>query len=137
MITVQTLINATLSNCWEGWVNPKHIVHWYYASPDWCCPKAIMDCKAGGAFSIRMEAKDKSFGFDFNATFSEVIEKECLHYTLEDGRLVELTFNETLDGTIVTWKFDPENQNPVSLQQQGWQAILNHFKSYIEQEFVV
>jgi uncharacterized protein YndB with AHSA1/START domain len=137
MITVQVLINAPLSHCWEGWINPKHIVHWYYASPDWCCPNALMDCKTGGSFSIRMEAKDKSFGFDFNATFSEVIEKERLHYTLEDGRLVELTFNETLDGTLVAWKFDPENQNPISLQQQGWQAILNHFKSYIEQEFVV
>lgn len=136
MITVQILINAPLSHCWEGWINPKHIVHWYYASPDWCCPRAIMDCKAGGSFSIRMEAKDKSFGFDFNATFSKVIEKERLHYTLEDGRLVELSFTEMPEGTLLVWKFDPEHQNPEDLQQQGWQAILNYFKLYIEEEFV-
>jgi hypothetical protein len=34
------------------------------------------------------------------------------------------------------WKFEPETQNPEALQQQGWQAILNNFKSYLEQTVV-
>ena len=29
--------------------------------------------------------------------------------------------------------FDPENENPVDMQQAGWQAILNQFKQYAEQ----
>jgi hypothetical protein len=36
----------------------------------------------------------------------------------------------------VDWKFDPESENPVELQQQGWQAILHNFKTYVEQSVV-
>lgn len=28
--------------------------------------------------------------------------------------------------------FDPETENSEELQQQGWQAILNNFKKYVE-----
>jgi hypothetical protein len=28
--------------------------------------------------------------------------------------------------------FDPETENPIELQQAGWQAILNNFKYYAE-----
>ncbi|MFM7594644.1 MAG: hypothetical protein ACKO4Y_00540 [Flavobacteriales bacterium] len=36
------------------------------------------------------------------------------------------------EGTHIIWEFEPENQNPVELQQQGWQSILNNFKTYLE-----
>jgi hypothetical protein len=28
--------------------------------------------------------------------------------------------------------FEPETENPVELQREGWQAILNNFKKYVE-----
>ena len=28
--------------------------------------------------------------------------------------------------------FDPENENSIELQKNGWQAILNNFKNYTE-----
>jgi hypothetical protein len=34
---------------------------------------------------------------------------------------------------LVTETFEPENQNPLEMQQQGWQAILNNFKKYVEE----
>jgi hypothetical protein len=34
--------------------------------------------------------------------------------------------------TEITVSFDPETEHPVEMQQQGWQAILNNFKSYTE-----
>jgi uncharacterized protein YndB with AHSA1/START domain len=83
-----------------------------------------------------MEAKDQSFGFDFNGTFTAVEKDKHLHYILEDGRRVELNLTPTAEGTHILWDFEPETENPEALQQQGWQAILTHFKAYLEQTVV-
>lgn len=32
----------------------------------------------------------------------------------------------------VVEQFEAENQNPVAMQQAGWQAILDNFKRYTE-----
>jgi uncharacterized protein YndB with AHSA1/START domain len=136
MISTEINIIAPLSVVFDGWVNPSHIVNWYFASADWCCPRAELDCRVGGNFGIRMEAKDQSFGFDFNGTFTAVEEEKQLHYILEDGRHVELNLTPTAEGTHILWKFEPETQNPEALQQQGWQAILTNFKAYLEQTVV-
>ena len=34
--------------------------------------------------------------------------------------------------TEVIITFDPETENPIELQKNGWQAILNNFKNYTE-----
>ena len=39
-------------------------------------------------------------------------------------------------GTDILWKTEPQSVNPEALQQQGWQAILTHFKAYLEQTVV-
>jgi len=137
MIAVSTMVqNASIAAVWDAWINPEHIVQWYFASDDWCYPRAEMDCRAGGTFNIRMEAKDQSFGFDFQATFTEVHELQSLKYTLEDGRLVVVTFLQKAEGILITWEFEPEQQNSEALQQQGWQAILNQLKKYLEHSLV-
>ena len=52
---------------------------------------------------------------------------------MTDGRKVLVEFKQTPDGVVVTETFDPENENPIDMQQAGWQAILNQFKQYAEQ----
>jgi uncharacterized protein YndB with AHSA1/START domain len=136
MISTEIYVSAPVSVVFDAWVNPSHIVNWYFASDDWCCPSAELDCRVGGTFSIRMEAKDQSFGFDFNGTFTAVEQEKQLQYILEDGRHVELNLTPTAEGTHIDWKFEPETQNPEDLQQQGWQAVLTHFKAYLEQPVV-
>ena len=136
MISTEINIAAPLAVVFDAWVNPSHIVNWYFASADWCCPRAELDCRVGGTFSIRMEAKDQSFGFDFNGTFTAVEQEKQLQYILEDGRHVAIYLNPSDHGTHILWKFEPETQNPEALQQQGWQAILTHFKAYLEQTVV-
>ena len=115
MISTEINIAAPLAVVFDAWVNPSHIVNWYFASADWRCPRAELDCRVGGTFSIRMEAKDQSFGFDFNGTFSAVEEEKELHYILEDGRHVALYLNPSDEGTQILWKFEPETQNPEAL----------------------
>lgn len=132
-ITIKAIIQSDLKTVWEAYTQPKHIVHWNFASPDWHCPHAENTLEIGGTYSARMEAKDGSFGFDFKAIYTDITPLSSLTYRLEDGRIVTTTFSKEQSGIKVTTTFDPENQNPVDMQRDGWQAILNQFKYYVEQ----
>ena len=79
-----------------------------------------------------MEARDGSFGFDFFGTYDNVMPNQAIEYTLGDGRKVTLQFSAEGSGTKVVEIFETENQNPVEMQQTGWQAILDNFKAYTE-----
>lgn len=80
-----------------------------------------------------MEAKDGSFGFYFSGTYDEVKLYEVISYTIGDGRKVKITFIGEGKKTRIIETFDPEKANSIDMQQQGWQAILDNFKKYIEQ----
>ncbi|TRZ41266.1 SRPBCC family protein [Robertkochia solimangrovi] len=134
-ITVQTQIKAPVDKVWEYWTTPEHIINWNNASDDWHTPKAEVDLKVGGRFTSRMEAKDGSFGFDFGGEYTEVTDSAFIAYVMDDGRHVSITFDSEGGETTVTETFDPENQNPLEMQRQGWQAILDNFKKYTEKEF--
>ena len=64
-ITIEATISANKQKVWDYYTNPEHITKWNFASNDWCCPLASNDLKVGGRYLARMEAKDGSFGFDF------------------------------------------------------------------------
>jgi uncharacterized protein YndB with AHSA1/START domain len=131
-ITVQSIINAPIEKVWQYWTSPEHITQWNNASDDWHAPRAENDVQVGGKFTTRMEAKDRSFGFDFGGVYDEVRLHEYIAYTIGDGRKVNITFSGNGNETSVTETFEPENQNPLDMQQAGWQAILDNFKKYVE-----
>lgn len=131
-ITISAEIKSDIDTVWNAWTAPKHIKNWNNASPDWHTPNAENDLRKGGKFNSRMEAKDGSMGFDFSGTYNEVNPKQHIAYTLDDHRKVEIHFNESDSGVTVTETFEPEQQNPIDMQRQGWQAILNNFKKYVE-----
>lgn len=131
-ITIEVTINASVDTVWDGWTKPEHITKWNFASDDWHCPRASNDLRAGGKFNTRMEAKDGSFGFDFEGVYDEIIHHKTIAYTIADGRQVVTTF-ENQNGKIkVITIFEAETENAIELQQQGWQAILNNFARYAE-----
>jgi uncharacterized protein YndB with AHSA1/START domain len=131
-ITIEAIVNSDIAKTWKYYNQANHIVNWNFASDDWCCPKVETDFKAGGKYLARMEAKDGSFGFDFEAVFDEVREPESVVYTMGDGRRAEIEFKEEDEKTLVKISFDPEQTNSRELQQNGWQSILNNFKKYVE-----
>lgn len=131
-VKIEATIAADIDKVWDYWTQPEHIMNWNFASDDWQCPKAENDLRPGGKYLARMEAKDGSFGFDFEAVYDEVDDKKRITYTLADGRQSTTTFEDENGQTKVKTAFDPESQNPVEFQQQGWQAILNNFKKYTE-----
>jgi len=131
-ITVQACVKAPVERVWECWTAPVHITKWNNASDDWHTPRAENDLRAGGKFLTRMEAKDGSFGFDFEGAYDEVKTHQLIAYTMSDGRKVSITFDGKNGETTVVESFDPESQNPVEMQKDGWQAILDNFKKYVE-----
>ena len=131
-ITVAETISADTKKVWNYWNDPEHITKWNFASDDWHCPHAKNDLKVGGKYSARMEAKDGSFGFDFEAIYNEIINQEKITYTLTDGRQATTDFENLGSKTKVTTTFDAETENPIDMQRDGWQAILNNFKKYTE-----
>lgn len=132
--TVTTFVVGTMEQVWDKWTNPQHITHWNFASDDWCCPRASNDLVVGGNFNTRMESKDGSMGFDFEGVYTAIEPYKQINYVLADERTISVQFEEVAGGIQVTEIVDPETENPVEMQQAGWQAILNNFKRHAERE---
>lgn len=130
-ITIKTTVSADKQKVWNYYTQPEHITKWNFADPSWHCPTATNDMNVGGRYVARMEAKDGSFGFDFDAVYTEINKGENFTYEF-GGRLATIQFKETNGQTDVIVTFDPETENPIDLQRQGWQAILDNFKKYVE-----
>lgn len=131
-VTVTATVNADSKKVWDYYNQPEHITKWNFADPSWHCPSATNDMRVGGKYVSRMEAKDGSFGFDFEATYDEVVEGKKFTYTMPGGRQVTVVFNENNGSTGIDVTFDAETENPIEMQRDGWQAILDNFKKYTE-----
>lgn len=133
IITVEATVNAPVEKVWKFWSSPEHITKWNNASDDWHTPYAENDLRVGGKFTSRMEAKDGSFGFDFWGVYDVVVTNERIEYTLGDDRKVKIVFTDKGNATQVIESFEAENENSIELQKVGWQAILDNFRKYTEE----
>ncbi|WP_261134423.1 SRPBCC family protein [Bacillus sp. Marseille-Q3570] len=131
-ITVETTVRTPVEEVWRYWTEPQHITKWSFASDDWHAPNAENDLRTGGKFHTRMEAKDGSFGFDFSGVYDEVKIHELISYTLDDGRKVTISFVPQENETKIIETFEAESDNPIEMQEAGWQAFLDNFKKYSE-----
>jgi uncharacterized protein YndB with AHSA1/START domain len=131
-ITVSIITHAPLAKVWQAYTTPADIVQWNAASEDWHTTRAEVDLRPGGRFCSRMEARDGSFGFDFEGSYSQVVTHSLIAYAFGD-RIAQVRFDEADGQTSVTVTFDPEDSHSLEQQQEGWQAILNSFKKHVEQ----
>lgn len=133
-ISIKTEVKKPVEEVWEKWTSPEHIVNWTFASDDWHAPRAENDLKAGGKFSTRMEARDGSIGFDFRGIYDQVETHSQISYTMGDDRKCTITFTSAGDKTMILESFEAENTHSLTMQREGWQAILNNFKKYCEEK---
>lgn len=70
-------------------------------------------------------------GFDFEGVYTKVEEPHLLEFSFGD-RVATVSFTSEPEGTLAQIVFDPETDNPVDFQRQGWQSILNNFGKYVE-----
>ncbi len=129
-ISVSVEINAPIAKAWDAYVSPEAINQWNFASDDWQCRDARVDLRVGGSFSSHMEAKDGSFGFDFEGTYTNIVEQQLLEYSFGD-RFARVLFEQVGEVSRVTVEFDTEDENSVDMQREGWQAILNNYAKYV------
>jgi len=130
-ITVETTVIAPIQKVWHAWTTPDDIKQWNAASDDWHTTAATVDLRVGGAFSLRMEAKDGSFGFDFDGTYTRVIPHQLIEMAF-GGRTAVVEFVRKDGSIVIRETFESEETHSVDQQQQGWQAILDRFARYVE-----
>lgn len=132
-IVVSTLIPAPIDRVWRAYTTPDDIRQWNAASPDWHTTSASVDLRPGGRFCARMEAKDGSFGFDFEGVYTTVVEHALIEYTFGD-RKARVEFTETGGEVRVVVAFDAETTHSEEQQREGWQAILDNFARYVKDQ---
>ena len=132
MITISINLQTDLTIAWDCWTNPLHIINWNFASADWCCPKATNNLVIGGKFSYTMADKNSEMRFDFSGIYTKIEYLKIINYTTDDNRLVEINFSEKDNLVTIIQKFEHENVHPKDFQKNGWQAILDNFKKYVE-----
>ena len=130
-ITIKTMVSANKQKVWDYYTRPEHITKWNFADPSWHCPTATNNMSVGGRYLARMEARDGSAAFDFDAVYTEINVGKSFTYVFY-GRTATVEFAEENGATAVTVTFDPETENAIELQRQGWQSILDNFKKYTE-----
>lgn len=131
-ITIEATANIPVTKVWKAWNTPADIMQWNAADPGWHSPSSENDLRVGGRFKHRMEAKDGSFGFDFEGLYDIVEPHKKITYTMGDGRKATTLFAEQDGKTTIRTTFDAETENDPEFQKQGWQAILNNFVKYVE-----
>ncbi len=131
-ITIDTVVSTDIQKAWNFYTQTEHITQWNFAADSWHCPSATNDLQVGGKFSSRMEAKDGSFGFDFEGIYTDLENGKQFTYELEDGRKASVSFKDKGTETNVRIVFDAETENSEELQKGGWQAILDNYKKYTE-----
>jgi uncharacterized protein YndB with AHSA1/START domain len=132
-ITISTTVSLPVAKVWDYFSDPKHIVNWNNASDDWHTPSSENDLRVGGKFVNTMAAKDGSASFNFEGFYTEVENHKLIAYKLGDERKVRLEFSEEDGATKMVETFDPEQTHSREMQQGGWQAILDNFKKYAEE----
>lgn len=134
-IKIETHINVRVETIWNAYNSAEDIMQWNHASDDWHCTSSINDLRIGGKFKNRMEAKDGSMGFDFEGTYTALDPFKKIAYVMPDGRHVEVSFHSKKSATDITVVFAAESENPIDMQRNGWQAILENFRSYVENTY--
>ncbi len=130
-IIVSTVVAAPMQEVWRAYITLGDIKLWNAASPDWHTTAASVDLRPGGKFSSRMEAKDGSFGFDFEGEYTKVVPHQRIEYVF-GGRRAVVEFTHGAQGVTVRVAFDAETIHPADQQRVGWQAILDNFARHVQ-----
>jgi uncharacterized protein YndB with AHSA1/START domain len=130
-ITIETIVQAPIDKVWRAYTSPEDIIQWNAASEDWHTTSSSVELRVGGRFSSRMEAKDGSFGFDFEGTYTKIIPNELIEYEFFN-RSASVEFIQIQDGVKVRITFVAETEHSIEEQENGWQAILDKFARHVE-----
>ena len=126
------LINKPLEEVWDRWTDPE--LAWLQAAPneDWQPMRSKMDVQEGGTFSISILQTGSAQIVEYSGVFTKVIPGQLIDCHFDDGRTSTIEFQQIDQSTIIRRSFDPERSPTAESQIVLNQAILNHFKDYVE-----
>ena len=131
-IEITRTFDAPRTLVFQAWVDPKHLMHWYHAGGGWTTPYAESDARPGGAIRIGFAPPaGEEGGFDFEATYDEIVEPERIAFTIGDGRPVTVTFADDGGKTKLTLVLALEDENTAEMQRQGWTEMFINLGSYL------
>jgi uncharacterized protein YndB with AHSA1/START domain len=130
-ITITRVFDAPRELAFRAWIDPVHIVRWFYASEGWTTPFAETDPRAGGAFRIGFASPDGKGDFTFEGVYDEVVAPERLVFTIGDGRPVVVTLVEHGGKTKLDLVLALEDTYSEEQQREGWTAMLVHLGEYL------
>jgi uncharacterized protein YndB with AHSA1/START domain len=131
VITITHTYDAPRELVFRAWIEPEHLVRWYYASEGWTTPFAETDPRPGGAFRIGFASPDGADDFVFEGVYNEVVESERIVFTIGDGRPVWVTFADDGGWTKLTLELTLENENSEELQRTGWGAMIEQLGEHL------
>ena len=131
-IAVKVTINAPVDQIWKVWSSAEDIMQWNAPSDTWLTSLAEIDFRTNGRFLFRMEAKDKSSGFDYGGIYTEIVDYQLIRYTGDDGRISTIMFVPDGISTHITEIFDADIEIPIELQRDFCLGVLNNLKKYTE-----
>jgi len=132
MISVQTIINASIEKVWELWTLPQHIIKWNYPSQEWHTTFAENNLSINGKFKYTMQAKDQSTGFDFEGIYTNLKDFSLIEYQLFDNRKGSIHFEENNGLVTISEIFEPNIHDSENMQIEWCQAVIDNFKKYAE-----
>lgn len=130
-IVLTRTFDAPRELVFAAWTEPKHIVHWFYASEGWTTPFAETDIRPGGAFRIGFASPDGKSDFVFEGIYNEIVRPERIVLTIADGRPVTVTLAEDKGKTKLTLELTLEKIHSEEQQREGWGAMLVHLGEYL------
>ena len=134
-ITIERTIKAPIERVFDAFITPDDLVKWHSAGGGWTTPHAIIDAQPGGKFNIGYQDPNGEFNFDFTGTYTEIDRPNKIAYTIDDGRKVEINFEEVGENqTHVRWEFEMESENPEEMQRAGWNQQLVHLGQLLDTE---
>lgn len=131
-IMIKVIIKNNMHNVWNAWNNTDHINNWYSGNEDWYTVKSINNLQVGKSFMYLMKSKKEDQYFEFEGTYTEVIEHKLICYSMVDKRKVEIEFQKIDNVVMITQKIEPDTKNPYESQATWWRAIILNFKKYAE-----
>lgn len=143
-ITINKTINASVNHVWQAYLDPEDNKRWNTAGFGWTVGETHFDPRVGGKFEAEYKSPDGKNDFMLEGTFVEIIENQKIIYEMPQNemdkakRVVEINFesvgNDSTSQTNFTVTFDAEDMNTLDRQKQGWNAILENFKKFVERK---
>jgi uncharacterized protein YndB with AHSA1/START domain len=129
-ILIERTFDAPRDLVFRAWIEPKHLMKWFYASDGWTTPHAEIEPRKGGRFNIGFRSPEGQ-GFDLTGSYSDFVEDERLVMLLDDGRPVTIEFDDKGAKTHIRMTLTLEGTHSEEQQREGWTAMLIHLGEHL------